>query len=152
MRPRSEGRRGTQETLQDFLESGNSEDYGMYDLLHKEIEGMRSRNFHMFEPVTAEELRLSVNSETLEVPQSYRRFLTEFGRARLYADARDVPKVAVYRLSLHRQIRLSTTDSYIEFGYFGINSAYFRKVLLGPANAGQVFGLHAAKPITTEPI
>jgi hypothetical protein len=113
----------------------------MYQWLTNEIQSIKARRFHVFEPVAPSELDYRDGTLVLASPPTFRAFLQQFGRAALYQDAADVPKVAVYPLSAHRRVRLQSGRTFLEFGYFKAQSAYFCIEQLGSAAAGSVYNL-----------
>lgn len=55
-----------------------------FDWLKKEIAEVRTNKFHLVDGPATAELRATVRTSKLYVPPSYRRFVVEFGNAKLY--------------------------------------------------------------------
>ncbi len=117
----------------------------MYEWLTEEIRSIQSRRFHVFEPVSSAELEYRDNRSVLPLPPSFKAFLEQFGRAKLYLDADDVPKVAVYPLSPHRRILLDPGGVFVELGYFKAQSVYFQ--IESSAVGAKVFNLTALRVV-----
>ena len=119
----------------------------MYEWLTSELASIKARRFHLFQPVARDALEYRERDVTLPLPPSFSAFLQQFGRAALYTDSRDIPKVAVYPLEPHRRATLTTGETLIEFGFYKEQSAYFQRERLGTSEAGVVFGLEQRKLI-----
>jgi hypothetical protein len=96
-----------------------------FDWLRQELLLIKSRRFHIFDSLSADDFYYSTSDQRINLIGDYSDFLKEFGWARLFTDEQDAPLLSVYPLRICRKHICKDGKIYIGFGYRGQQSVYF---------------------------
>jgi hypothetical protein len=103
-----------------------------------ELGAIKSRRFHIFEPVGEKQLAYRHGGKQVALSGPYASFLREFGWAKLFTDYGDAPLVSAYPLSSRRRFKLSD-GVYVGFGFRGEETALFSESDLFARGESAVF-------------
>lgn len=115
-----------------------------FDWFERDLMEIRSRGFHILEPVLPEDLRYNSEIE-VAVTGDYAVFLEKFGYARLFTDYRDAPVVSIYPLKRDRRFTCDDGKSYIGFAFRGGQSVFFEEAAIVAGEASRVFSVSKKK-------
>lgn len=87
-----------------------------FNWLKSEVELIKSKRFHVFEPLSGDDLCYELNGDKFQLRGDYAEFLREFGWAKLFMDYNDSPDLMVYPLKSYRRHFCGNGNTYIAFG------------------------------------
>jgi hypothetical protein len=110
-----------------------------FDWLRRECASIKSRRFHIFDPLPAEDLFYVKDGRKFALVGDYLDFLREFGWARLFTDHRDAPIVSVYPLKDYRRHLSSDGAVCVGFGDKGNQPACFDEAAILRGEQSKVY-------------
>jgi len=96
-----------------------------FDWLRQELDLIKSERFHIFQPISEQDLFYELNDKKVPLSGGYADFISEFGWANLFCDYNDSPEVIVYPLKSYRRHICKNGKIYIGFGDRGYQHVCF---------------------------
>src|SRR5262249_31802410 len=99
----------------------------MFEWLRQEIETIKTKRFHIVEGAPDTALRAAIEGSEVPLPRSYKEFVFQFGKARLY---RQLSYYVVGVLAPPVKEQSWHKEELYCIGHYQSSSAYFKAALL----------------------